>query len=262
MPELPDLHIYSQNLKKRILNKKIASVTIGNPYKVNSPDSFCEKLTGTSIEDIVREGKELHFLLANKNSFSVHLMLSGKFSICSQDEAGKIGSRIISLFFEDSQAFVTADYQGLCRVNLNPKILSTVPDALSKAFTIDYFLGLAKKNAYKNVKAVLIDQKLIRGIGNAYVDEILWKAGISPESVLGKIPGEKLQDLFQAIPFVLNEAIQTIRKIAPDIISGEERGFLKVHNPRRQVTEDGDRIIKKTVATKTTYFTEKQELYI
>jgi len=261
MPELPDLCVYSENLKKRILDKKIVSVTIGNPYKVNSPGEFREKLTGTSIQDIVREGKELRFLLANNNSFNVHLMLSGKFTVCTHGEVEKIGSKIITLFLEDTQAFVTADYQGLCKVTLNAKT-AKAPDALSDTITFEYFRGIAKKNAYKNVKAVLIDQNVVRGIGNAYVDEILWKADISPESVLGKIPEEKLNDLFQAIPLVLNEAIQTIQKTAPDIISGEERGFLKVHNPQKRFTDEGDKIIKKTVAAKITYFTEKQKLYI
>ena len=261
MPELPDLCVFSQNLRKRILDKNIVSVNIGNPYKVSSPDMFREKLTGTSIQDIVREGKELRFLLANDNSFSVHLMLNGKFYVCNQEEAAKINSKIISLFFEDGQAFVTADFQGLCKVTLNPKI-PKAPDALSETFTLEYFLSVAKKSTYKNVKAVLIDQNVVRGIGNAYVDEILWKADISPESAMGKIPEEKLKDLFDAIPFILNEAIQTIQKIAPDIINGEERSFLKVHNSRKQFTDEGDKIIKKTVATKITYFTDKQKLYI
>ena len=261
MPELPDLCVFSQNLKKRILNKTITSVAIGNPQKVSSPGVFCEKLTGTSIHDIVRDGKELFFLLANENCFSVHLMLNGKFFICGQDDAGKINSKIISLFFEDGQAFVTADFQGLCKVTLNPKA-SKAPDALSDSFTFEYFLSAVKRNAYKNVKAVLIDQNVVRGIGNAYVDEILWKADISPESVLGKIPEEKLKDLYQAISSILTDAIQTIQKIAPDIINGEERNFLKVHNPRKKFTDEGDKIIKKTVATKTTYFTDKQKLYL
>jgi len=261
VPELPDLCVYSENLKKRILNKNITSVTIDNPYKTSSPDLFREKLIGTSIQDIVRDGKELRFLLANNNSFNVHLMLSGKFFICTQDEAAKIGSKIIVLLFDNDEAFVTADYQGLCKVTLNQKA-AKAPDALSDTFTFEYFQGIVKRNAYKNVKAVLIDQNVVRGIGNAYVDEILWKAGISPESVLGHIPEEKLRELFQAIPFILNEAIQMIQKTAPDIISGEERSFLKVHNPRKQCTDEGDKIIKKTVATKITYFTDKQKVYI
>jgi len=261
MPELPDLHVFSLNLKKRILNKNIVSVAVYDPRRIDRPDTFREKLTGTSIKDIVRDGKELRFLLANDNCFNVHLMLSGKFFITDQNDAEKTGSKITALFFEDSRAFVIADYQGLCRITLNPKP-SKAPDALADTFTYEYFAGLLKKNQWKNIKAVLIDQNAVRGIGNAYVDEILWKADISPESVAGKIPEEKIRDLYQAIPLVLNDAIQNIQKIAPDIISGEERSFLKVHNSHKKFTDSGDKIIVKTIASKTTYFTDKQKLFI
>ena len=260
MPELPDLCVYSQNLKKRILDKKIASVVIGNPYKINSPEAFGSKLTGTSIEDIIREGKELRFLLANKNSFNIHLMQSGMFYVCDQNEAELIKHKIITICFEDSLVFITADCRRQCRITLNPGEVK-VPDALSDKFTIKYFSSVAKTNAFKNVKSVLTDQNIVRGIGNAYADEILWKADISPESNIGKIPEEKLHDLFEAIPIVLNDAIQMIQKIAPDIINGEERSFFKVHIPRREFSENGDKIIVKEIAAKRTYFTDKQKLY-
>jgi len=261
MPELPDLYVFSENLKKRILDKNISLVTVHNLRKIDTPKLFCEKLTGTTIQDIVRDGKELRFLLANDNCFSVHLMLSGKFFITSQNDAESIKSKIVSLTFSDAQTFVVADYQGLCRVTLNPKA-ANAPDALSDTFTFAYFSNALKKNAWKNIKAVLIDQNVVRGIGNAYVDEILWKANISPESVTGKIPEDKIKDLYEAIPFIFNDAIKNIRNISPDIINGEERSFLRVHNPRKKVTDEGDKIIVKTVASKTTYFTDKQKLYV
>ena len=261
MPELPDLHVFSENLKKRILDKNIDSVTVYNRRKIDTPDLFCKTLTGTSIRDIVRGGKELFFCLSNDNRFSVHLMLNGKFSICSRDEEGKINGKIMALCFEDARSLVIADYQGLCKVTLNPGT-PKAPDAMSDTFTFEYFKGTIKRNPWKNIKALLIDQNVVRGIGNAYVDEILWKADISPESVAGKIPEEKTKDLYEAISFVLNDAIHSIQKISPDIISEEERSFLGVHNPHRKVTDTGDKIIVKTVASKTTYFTEKQKLYI
>ena len=261
MPELPDLHVFSHNLKKRVLHKNIESVTVYNTRIINAPAMFSEKLTGTGIRDIVREGKELHFMLKNNNSFGVHLMLSGKFFITNQNEIEKISSKIAALCFEDNEIFVISDYQHLCRVMLNPKP-SKAPDALSDTFTCEYFSGQIKRNAIRNIKEILIDQKVVRGIGNAYVDEILWQANISPESVAGKIPEEKQNELFQAVPFILNDAIQNIQKISPDIISGEERSFLKVHNPRKKYTDAGERIIVKTVAGKKTYFTEKQQLFI
>ena len=187
MPELPDLHIFSENLKKRILNKNIASVTVYSPNKIDTPDLLCKKLTGTNIQEIVRDGKELRFLLENNNCFSVHLMLNGRFHVSNWEDTQCIKSKIIALFFEDSQSLVISDFQGLCKITLNPRP-SEAPDALSSLFTLRYFSDVIKKNAWKNIKAVLIDQHVVRGIGNAYVDEILYKAEISPESVSGKIP--------------------------------------------------------------------------
>jgi formamidopyrimidine-DNA glycosylase len=260
MPELPDLHVFAENLSKMILNKNILSVTVYNTRKIATPDYYRLKLAGTCINHIERNGKELFFKLANKNCFSVHLMLSGRFFIGNRDEVETIKSKIIGLCFDDNENFVVSDMQGLCRVSLNPKP-PRAPDAMSPKFTYEYFLKAIKKNTYGNIKALLIDQKFVRGIGNAYADEILWKAGISPESFSGKIPEEKLRDLYGAIPFVFNDAIGNIQRLAPEIISGEERSFLRVHNPGKEATDEGDGIIVKTIAGKITYFTDKQKKY-
>jgi len=260
MPELPDLHIFSENLKKRILDKPISSVTVYNTRKIPTPDYYRQKMVGTTIRDIARDGKELFFMLSNDNYFSVHLMLNGQFFIGSQEEAEKIKSKMLGLGFDDGQVFVISDIQNLCRVSLNPKP-SGRPDVMSKKFTYKYFSGGIKRNEWRNIKALLIDQSFIKGIGNAYADEILWKAQISPESFAGKIPEEKLKELYEAIPIVLNDAIENIKRISPDIISGEERSFLRVHNRDKEFTDEGDKIIIKTIAEKTTFFTEKQKKY-
>jgi formamidopyrimidine-DNA glycosylase len=236
-------------------------VRVFNPRKIDRPDTFRESLVGTVISGIERDGKELRFLLANQNSFNVHLMLHGKFFVCPAAEAEKPSGKMAALDFDDGLSFAVADFQGLCKVTLNARG-SKVPDALAETFTPEYFSGVIKKNQWKNIKALLIDQQIVRGIGNAYVDEILYAAGISPESVAGKIPEDKAVDLYKAIPDVLNWAIQKIREISPDIINGEERSFLKVHNHRIKATEKGEKIIVKDIATKKTYFADTQEKYI
>lgn len=261
MPELPDLQIFAKNLRKRILDKPVASAEVFNKLKINVlADAFIETLSGSSVVEIARDGKELQFKLSNGSSFNVHLMLNGRFNICAAEELHKINSKIIALRFEDGQVLTVSDYQGLCKVTLNAKP-SNVPDALSNEFTFEYFCRLINKNAKKNIKAFLIDQKIVRGIGNAYADEILWKADISPESDCGKIPVEYLRALYDAVSFVLNDAIGNIERIAPDIISGEERSFLRVHNSKKKFTDDGDKIIVKEIVSKKTYFTEKQKLF-
>ncbi len=261
MPELPDLQVFSKNLKKRIADKKIVSADIFNRTKLNiTADAAQEKLLGTRIVDIVREGKELYFQLENANVFSVHLMLKGRFDICSPDKVSGISNKILSVGFEDEQALVVSDFQGLCKVTFDP-VIPDVPDALGEAFCFEYLLKEADRNRRKNIKAFLVDQKIVRGIGNAYADEILWKANISPESTVGKIPEEGLKALFGAVSSILKDAIVKIETIAPEIISGEVRSFLNVHNPQKNCTDEGEKILVRKIASKITYYTEKQQLY-
>lgn len=261
MPELPDLHVFSANLKKHILGKKIVSVQVGNSDKMNAaPRQFEAALTGRAIVDITRDGKELFFRLSDGNVFSVHLMLYGRFALTAPGEPEAVRDRVVSMTFEDQSAFSISDWQGLCRVSLNPSVRA-VPDALSEQFDLSYLTNIAKKNAKKNIKAFLIDQNIVKGIGNAYADEILFEANISPESVVGSLPDEAVAALYAAVRNVLEHAIRKIIELSPDIIGGEERRFLKVHNKTRKTTDEGDPILVKTVATKTTYYTEKQVLY-
>lgn len=261
MPELPDLQIFSKNLKEKISNKKIVSAEVFNKTKLNADASVVKsKLLETKIVDIVREGKELYFQLENNNVFSVHLMLNGKFDICPSCEIPDIKYKILSVSFEDEQALVVSDFQGLCKVTFDPTI-TDVPDALGESFTFEYLLNAVNNNRRKNVKAFLINQDIIKGIGNAYADEILWKANISPESTVGIIPEKNLKKLFDAISYILKDAIVNIERISPDIISGEERSFLKVHNPQKKQTDEGEEILIKKIASKTTYYTEKQQLF-
>ncbi len=261
MPELPDLVVFAKNLKKKVVAQPIVSVEVFNGMRMNADKEKVKwALVGTTIVDVVRDGKELFFTMGNGNAFSVHLMLNGRFKICDTKDIHKINSKILSLQFEEGSSLVISDFQGMCKVSLNP-VANNVPDALSDAFTYEYFQNVVKKNGRKNIKALLITQSVVKGIGNAYVDEILWKADVSPESIAGKIPEAQLKELYESVAVVLEDAIAQIERIAPDIMSGEERSFLRVHNSKKDFTDEGDRIYMKKVASKITYYTEKQQVY-
>jgi formamidopyrimidine-DNA glycosylase len=261
MPELPDLHVYAKNLNKAVANKNITALKM---YYKDKPSTYFteyfEKIQGTKITVIEREGKELRFFLENGNSFNVHLMLNGRFRIHKTQDEDVISSKIISLDFDDGNTLTLSDYQDMAKFTLNAP-QSPVPDALSKDFTFDYFLMQVNLSKRKNIKGFLIDQHIIRGIGNAYADEILYEANISPESVTGKIPGEKLKDLFNAVISVLNWAIEKIEEAAPDTINKEIRNFLKLHNTGIKETAKGERIFTGTIQKKYTYFTNSQITY-
>ena len=111
------------------------------------------------------------------------------------------------------------------------------------------------------VKNVLLDQKVIRGIGNAYADEILWDAGISPFSISNKIPTASIKALVKSIKHVLEHAEKQIKKTNPDIISGEVRDFLLIHNAKKDKSPSGAAILQKTAGGRKTYYTDEQELF-
>jgi formamidopyrimidine-DNA glycosylase len=106
-----------------------------------------------------------------------------------------------------------------------------------------------------------MDQKVIRGIGNAYADEILWHALISPLSVCNKIPEDKIKTLAKSIKTVLHDAIKKILKSHPDIIKGEVRDFLVIHNSSKKKSPTGAEIKQTTIGGRKTYYTDEQELY-
>lgn len=262
MPELPDLTIYAENLEKLIVKKEITAADVFNRSKVNAtPETFRQALVGSDIETIHRDGKELFFTLSNRKVFCVHLMLNGRFQYVPTEEVHSIFSKIITLGFADGHTLVVSDFKGMCKVTVSPPRIS-VPDALSDDFTLSYLKRMIGLKSSMNIKAFLIDQRLVRGIGNAYVDEMLWKAMISPKSIAGKIPAERIAALYDAIRWVLTDAVEQIRTIAPDSINGEERSFLRVHNPKKKETEDGEPILCEEVAKKRTYFTKAQQLYL
>ena len=191
---------------------------------------------------------------------AVHLMLNGRIDIVGADKSIEdIRFKILSLEFRN-ETVVFSDMDGLCTVRYMP-LPDSAPDAFDDRFSLGYFLDIAKKKSRANIKAFLIDQKVVKGIGNAYADEILWDARISPHSVVGKIPEDVMTALYHSIGSVLRSAIVSIKAISPDIISGEERSFLKVHNRKLKKTETGYPIIVEKIASKTTYYTNEQVAY-
>lgn len=262
MPELPDLTVYAKNLRPQVCGKPIACADVFNRAKVGvAPETFRQTLVGQCVSSIERDGKELRLTLASGDAFNVHLMLFGRFSLLPWLDLHRVNSKIMAIGFEDGQALAVSDPKGMCRVRWNPPA-STVPDALDPSLTPERFQQMLRAKSGMNIKALLIDPKIIRGIGNAYVDEILWRADISPKSIAGRIPPDAAARLYAVIGATLRDAIEQIEHISPHIISGEERSFLVVHQTRTKETPDGDPILCEEIAGKRTYYTPNQRLFI
>ena len=257
MPELPDLQVFSYNLNKKLAGKTLKKVTIVNEKKLKSSASaFKKALEKHKLKKIERVGKELHFEFDNNAVLGLHLMLRGQLYLFEGKNDHKY--TIIELLFDDDTGLAMADFQGQATPTLNPEERDA-PDALSEDVNYKFLKEhLQTKAAIKNV---LLDQHVIRGIGNAYADEILWDAGISPFSISNKIPDNKIKALAKSIKSVLKNAEKQIRKSDPDIISGEVRGFLDIHNSKKKESPTGAAIKHATVGSRKTYYTEEQELF-
>lgn len=257
MPELPDLQVFSHNLDKKLSGKTIKEVTIHKAPKLNvTHKELQDTLHGQKLSLVYRDGKELFFKFSKGDVLGLHLMLHGKLFLFEGKSDNKYP--IIELLFTDDTGLVLTDFQGIAAPTLNPEA-KDAPDALSAGAGVGYLKGiLAKKKT--NVKTVLLDQKIIRGIGNAYADEILWDARISPFSVSNKIPEDKVKDLVKSIHDVLKDAKKQIIKSNPDIIAGEVRDFMLIHNSKKKQSPNGVPILIDEKSRKT-YYTEEQQEY-
>ena len=257
MPELPDLQVFSRNLTKALKDKKLEKISALNAKKLNvSEQELNHTLKGEVLTKVERSGKQLHLIFKNGHVLGLHLMLHGELHLT---EKGALPQKyaIISFEFDDGTALIMSDFQAAATPTLDPDEAG-VPDALD--IDEDDLTARLEKTK-KPVKTVLMDQHIIRGIGNAYADEILWHARLSPFSVSNKIPASKIKTLAQSIKAVLKDAEKQILNARPDTISGEYRDFLEIHKSGKKHTSTGAVIHQKELSSRKTYYTDEQELY-
>ena len=255
MPELPDLQVFSINLDRKLTGKKLVKISAHKDLKLNvSPSTLKNSLEGKKVTGIYREGKELRMAFG-KEVLGLHLMLHGKLHWFKNNEPVK--GALLELYFEEVNLALT-DYQRYAKVELNPRA-SDVPDALSPGANGAFWKDKLQSKA--TIKNLLTDQNVVRGIGNAYADEILWHAGISPFSISNKIPREKIKTLSKSVKTVLTNAQKKISKAEPGIIGGEIRDFLKIHNAKIKESPSGGAIKTRTTGGRKTYYTDEQELF-
>jgi formamidopyrimidine-DNA glycosylase len=257
MPELPDLQVFSMQLHKQLAGRKLKLINLPGTVRPNVPKARLKKtLEGQRLVKVYREGKELRMAFAKGHTLGLHMMLRGKLEWLDKNKAAKY--TLLELWFEGDRQLALTDYQRKARITLDPEAAET-PDALSKEANA----GFWKKQLQKRtaIKKLLLDQHIVRGIGNAYADEILWQAGISPFSASNKIPPAKVKDLMASIKKVMKNAIRQIQKAAPGIIGGELRDFLLIHNAHRKKSPKGAPILVKASGGRKTYYTKEQKLY-
>ena len=241
MPELPEVEALALDLKGRLTDRAIVKIHIAAFSALKTFDPPLSALEGTLVEDVTRHGKfldiqssGLHLVLhlaragwirwrdevppvppkpSNKSPLAVRVVLDNQAGL-DITEAGTKKSLAMYVVREPSDV---------------PGIASLGPDPLDDAFTLDVLRGILEREGRKQLKGVLRHQGTIAGIGNAYSDELLHAARMSPFKPANSLDDTELQTLYDAIRSVIGDAVERSRGLHASELKGEKKSHLAVH---------------------------------
>jgi formamidopyrimidine-DNA glycosylase len=215
MPELPDVESIRQELEGQTIGKRIVDVVVNSPSLVDGTahTTLQNELRGRAIDSAGRHGKHL-FIGFNEweKELAVHFGMTGSLRYFEDIGDDPVHDRI-RFDFSDSTHMAYDSVRKLGRIQLVDDRASFIagkglgPDALDQVTTFDDFVA-AVGTRRGMAKAVLMDQKVIAGIGNVYSDEILFQARVNPKSRVDAMGEDLMRVLFDAMRNVLRTAIE------------------------------------------------------
>ena len=236
MPEIPDLENIRAVFNRGLPGLVIEKVELLQPIVVRvAREDFERRLRGTTLGPLRRQGKFLLFALESGDVLVVNAMLVGRFQHVAPEKK-RHARTCFALTLSDGNELRYVDQRFMGKVYLVgadelasvPQLGEMGPDVLDPALTEDAFLERLRK--YRGqVKNVLVNAKFIAGIGNAYVDEILFVAGVHPFTKVSALDEERRRGLYRAIHEVLDWAIPIVAEQMGEQTDKKPRDFLRVH---------------------------------
>ncbi|MCM3783186.1 DNA-formamidopyrimidine glycosylase [Neobacillus mesonae] len=229
MPELPEVETVKRTLNTLIVGKHIDRVTVHLPRIIQRPDdidAFAMELVGHTIEGVERRGKFLRILLDGLVLVS-HLRMEGRYGMFQEDDPLEKHTHVVFHFtdgtelrYKDVRQFGTMHLFRTGEDLANKPLLKLGLEPLDESFTLESFIKVIGKRTTK-IKVALLNQEYVVGIGNIYVDEALFRAGIHPEQPANTISHEKLANLHQSIIDTLLEAVQAGGSSIKSYVNGQ-----------------------------------------
>lgn len=231
MPELPEVETVRAGLSLLLPGLEIKSVKCDNPKSFpNSPSDVDQFMIGSKIKSVRRRAKVLIIDLESDYSLVIHLKMTGQLVYRSNDDLSKFGaghpndsligrlpdkSTRVEIELEDAKLFFN-DQRKFGWVRLMPTVeianldffKKVGPEPLSAEFSAKELYQRLQRRKNTTIKAALLDQTVLAGIGNIYADECLWGAKIHPTTIVKNISEEKIKLLFKEIQYVLKLAIE------------------------------------------------------
>jgi len=211
MPELPEVETIRRELHPLLVGRTIVGVRVGWEGCVDRPSAadFCDRVVGRRIEDVGRRGKFLILSLSGGESLLVHLRMTG--SLLVTDASSPMEDHVRLCFQLDGKKELrfknVRKFGRLYLVDDCEEVIGDLgPEPLEEGFTVVDFRALFQKRRGM-LKPLLLNQRFLAGLGNIYVDEALFRAGIHPRRTAGSLTSEELARLYDAVRGVLGEAI-------------------------------------------------------
>lgn len=218
MPELPEVETVRRGLAPVLEGATITLATANRPdLRLPIPVDFSERLTGNRIERLHRRSKYILIECADGLVVILHLGMSGRVTITPTGTAAPVIGKhdhvvIVTdrgdyIIYNDTRRFGIITFTSLDEMDSHPLLRDIGPEPLGNAFNLDV-LNAGLKGRKSNIKAALLDQRLVAGLGNIYVCEALWRAGISPRRTADSVAGKRAERLLPIIRDILVAAIE------------------------------------------------------
>jgi formamidopyrimidine-DNA glycosylase len=216
MPELPEVETVARGLREVLPGRRVLSVRLGKTDFIDDPAVLEQDLPGGTFARIRRLGKYLLLDLepregsAEVSSLLIHLGMTGKISVCPPETPVALHTHVF-LALDDGRELRYNDVRRFGRMALlangaHERVLGGLGVEPLEVSEAEFRARIQARKS--RIKAVLLNQSVLRGIGNIYADESLWRAKIHPEKVGARLQDDELRRLHRAVQHILREAIR------------------------------------------------------
>ena len=214
MPELPEVETVCKGLVKKIINHKIAKIDILFPtLRYEIPQQIKSQIVNSTITKITRRARYILIEFANDKILLIHLGMSGSLNFSTKLNLKKHDHVVFYfdgndlLTYNDPRRFGVIDLVNKKDLQNHKMIKNLGPEPLSDQFNANY-LSKILKNKSLNIKTTMMDNKIVVGVGNIYINEALFLSKISPKLPANKLTKPQIEKLVSAIKQKLTQAIK------------------------------------------------------
>jgi formamidopyrimidine-DNA glycosylase len=267
MPELPEVETIKEDLRELVVGSRIEGAHVLDPALVEqpSPAEFARRLGDVRITGARRRAKHLIVELDSGDSLVFQLKIGGQLLLVPPVEEPRTSLMLILHLAADRRLFLR-DQTGFTRARLldpgelEARLSSLGPEPLDEGFGVEY-LREALGSRRAQIKPLILDQKVVAGIGNIYADEILFDARLHPRRKANTLSGEKWEALYGAIKKNLSAGIEhrgTTVRLYKDVLNrpGEHQNYLRVFEKHGKACPEGcgGEVVRESVGGRPTHY--------